>query len=357
MTGDEIRPSDTDRVRLQTIPSVLTVYAFSDPHGQLSMLKESLRTAGILDGAGHWAAPPKTALVGLGDYIDRGEDPAGVVGLLRRLAEEATSVGDGSRVVMTLGNHEQMLLCGLRGDRGNWRNWIANGGRATLASFDVPESLTMVEGAAALEAKAPWLRAWLEGLPDAARWRDVLFVHAGLVPDVAIEGWEHVEWRHLWVRNEWDATRGYGLDDCATPPIARRASIVSCLGTPPISKGDSSTVAQPWVSTPRPCSAAGRRSSGSRRAARSPRRRIGDRIVTTEGWQLMTGGLDACELGQRVRHRSHGEGTVLTVKPGGKALGCWSASMSAARSGSSSASGSSSSQATSARRGVLHDPV
>jgi hypothetical protein len=39
-----------------------------------------------------------------------------------------------------------------------------------------------VAALAALEERAPWLRSWLERLPDAARWRDVLFVHGGLVP-------------------------------------------------------------------------------------------------------------------------------------------------------------------------------
>ena len=91
-----------------------TVWAFSDIHGVRSGLLAALVEAGIADIDGAWIAPPGTALVGLGDYIDRGTDSAGLVALLASLQREASAAG--SRVVLVRGNHEQMLIDVLLGD-------------------------------------------------------------------------------------------------------------------------------------------------------------------------------------------------------------------------------------------------
>ncbi len=65
------------------------MWAFSDTHGVTSGLVAALQAAGILDEALHWVAPPRTALVGCGDYVDRGVDVRGLVALLRRLQADA----------------------------------------------------------------------------------------------------------------------------------------------------------------------------------------------------------------------------------------------------------------------------
>jgi hypothetical protein len=71
--------------RIARIPDDWTVWAFSDAHGVTSGLIAALQRAGILDVALHWVAPPRTALVGCGDYVDRGRDVDGLLELLRRL--------------------------------------------------------------------------------------------------------------------------------------------------------------------------------------------------------------------------------------------------------------------------------
>ena len=65
--------------RIPRVPDDWTVWAFSDTHGVTSGLLAALRAAGIVDEALHWAAPPRTALVGCGDYLDRGVDVRGLV--------------------------------------------------------------------------------------------------------------------------------------------------------------------------------------------------------------------------------------------------------------------------------------
>ena len=73
----------------------------------MSGLTVALREAGIVDQDLHWSAPAGTALVGCGDYLDRGADSRGVVALLRRLQGEAAAAG--GVAVLARGNHEHLL--------------------------------------------------------------------------------------------------------------------------------------------------------------------------------------------------------------------------------------------------------
>ena len=94
--------------RLPHVPDDWTVWAFSDAHGVTSALIAALQAAGIVDEALHWVAPPRTALVGCGDYLDRGVDVRGLVRLLRRLQADAAAAG--GAVLLARGNHEAMPL-------------------------------------------------------------------------------------------------------------------------------------------------------------------------------------------------------------------------------------------------------
>ncbi len=89
------------------VPDDWTVWAFSDPHGVATGLEAALVRAGLLDEDLRWVAPPRTALVGRGDYLDRGLDSPRVVALLRRLELEAAAAG--SRALFSRGNHEHLL--------------------------------------------------------------------------------------------------------------------------------------------------------------------------------------------------------------------------------------------------------
>ena len=208
--------------RLPRVPDDWTVWAFSDTHGVTSGLLAALRAAGILDEALHWIAPPRTALVGCGDYLDRGVDVRGLVTLLRRLQAEAD--GAGGTVLLARGNHEAMPLM-IRDGAHEWlETWLEYGGDATMVSFgcrteDAHDARRMV---AHLESGAPGLFDWLAGLPQAVRWRDVLFVHGGLPPDHHPDDLGTTTDEHLWIRSgffdsPWesagfDAYRAAGID-------------------------------------------------------------------------------------------------------------------------------------------------
>jgi hypothetical protein len=189
------------------IPDDWTVWAFSDAHGVTSALVEALQRARILDEALHWIAPPRTALVGCGDYLDRGGDVPGLLELLRRL--QAAAAAGGGRVHLARGNHEAMPLM-IRAGGEEWlETWLEYGGRATLRGFGcLVDGTSPVGGVGpatglvgSLARRAPWLFGWLDSLPHAARWRDVLFVHGGLPPDRTLDDLGTRTEDHLWVRS------------------------------------------------------------------------------------------------------------------------------------------------------------
>lgn len=196
--------------RLPRVPDDWTVWAFSDSHGVTSAFVAALQEAGLIDEARRWIAPPRTALVGCGDYIDRGGDIRGMVELLQRLQLEAAEAG--GAVFLARGNHEIMPLMVRRGEHEWLDTWLEYGGDATVAAYGCgsgdttgPERMVV-----ALESCAPGLFDWLESLPQAVRWRDVLFVHGGLAPDHNPDDLGVTTEEHLWVRSgffdaAWDA--------------------------------------------------------------------------------------------------------------------------------------------------------
>jgi hypothetical protein len=187
--------------RLPVVPDDWAVWAFSDPHGVTSALIAALQAARLVDEALHWVAPPRTALVGCGDYLDRGGDVPGLVRLLRRLPDEAAAAG--GAVLLARGNHEAMPLM-IRAGAHEWLpTWLEYGGDATLAAFTgraVPavEPEALVED---LDVAEPGLFGWLTRLAQAVRWRDVLFVHGGLPPDRSTADLGVTTDEHLWIRS------------------------------------------------------------------------------------------------------------------------------------------------------------
>lgn len=200
---------DTGPMPDQSIPHVpddWTVWAFSDSHGVTSGLLRALHQADLVDASGQWSAPPQTAVVGCGDYIDGGADSAGMVALLQRLQDEAAA--SGSAVYPARGNHEAMVLSIRAGRHEFMKPWLKYGGGAALRSLGCPP-LTIAEApglAAAIDATGGGLFAWLEDLPQAVRWRDVCFVHGGLPPGLSLEDFGLNTEEHLWVREEFFET-------------------------------------------------------------------------------------------------------------------------------------------------------
>lgn len=105
------------------------IVAISDVHGDFDAMAATIRTAGLLDDAGHWAGG-SSHLVITGDLLDRGADSRKVMDLVMALEPEAAAAG--GAVHQLLGNHEVMNLAGdLR--------YVAAGEYAAFADDEDPE--------------------------------------------------------------------------------------------------------------------------------------------------------------------------------------------------------------------------
>jgi hypothetical protein len=183
------------------IPEDWAVWAVTDIHGASGPFRAALVEAGLTNADGHWQGGPGVALLSIGDAIDRGPDSAGVVRHLRELAGEMAFAG--SRLVLVRGNHEQMLADILRGCDEWFESWRVNGGEALARSFGLPPvGRDFRAFLKTLNDVAPDLLPWLlESLPY-ARWRDVLFVHAGL-PRQGTLGTLLISDGQLWDPESW----------------------------------------------------------------------------------------------------------------------------------------------------------
>ena len=209
-TGPSGDTRDMLHARLPHLPDDWAVWAFSDAHGVTSGLVAALQEAELVDQETRWIAPPRTALVGCGDYLDRGGDIDGLVELLQRLGREAAVAG--SAVVLARGNHEVMPLMARAGAHEWLETWLEYGGRETVGAYHcgVPDPKRADELLQAMETCAPGLFEWMESLAHAVRWRDVLFVHGGLAPGHALGDLGVTTDEHLWVRSgffdtPWDS--------------------------------------------------------------------------------------------------------------------------------------------------------
>ena len=163
------------------------VYAIGDVHGLAGRLAE-LHAVIAADLAQHPIASP--VLLHIGDYIDRGPDSAGVV---RRLA--AGPPVPGMTCINLRGNHEQMMLDALTGDRDAIADWRANHAADTLRSWGIKPKVRPQEWASALP---PEDLAFLRALKLNWRLDNYFFVHAGVRPGLPLPSQTGEDM--LWIR-------------------------------------------------------------------------------------------------------------------------------------------------------------
>lgn len=179
-------------------PPGTRVYAVGDIHGRADLLREINL---LIHEDAYRRQAPRNVIVYLGDYIDRGDAPRGVIELL------LNDPLPGFQCVHLRGNHED-ILCRFLKDVSVGPNWFAFGGLETLEAYGVapPEPVT---GVAELQRAQRDLiaqlpadhRNFLRRLPVSHTEGDYFFVHAGIRPGVALKRQSRDDL--LWIRDEF----------------------------------------------------------------------------------------------------------------------------------------------------------
>lgn len=205
----------------------MRIYAVGDVHGRSALLADML--AAIVQDADK-ARSDAVVEVFLGDYIDRGINSREVVDLLIAPPPE------GHERICLLGNHEAAMLRFLA-EPASLRNWASFGGYATLVSYGIAIPMSMSPQIACdlrerLQQNLPAAHVeFLGNLQLTCRLGDYLFVHAGILPGLALEQQkpEHL----LWIREPFLSHTGFfdsyvvhGHSPVSAPEIrANRANI------------------------------------------------------------------------------------------------------------------------------------
>lgn len=175
------------------------IYAIGDVHGCVDLLEALLEE--IRADLRGWRG--ETLLLFLGDYVDRGDNPAAIVErLLGGIGRQ--DLGCDCRLVCLKGNHEDLFLRAFEGSR-SLAVWLANGGAETCRSYGIDVDLMMTHGKLyaclprALRELVPKAhRSFLARLPLFYIAGDYYFCHAGVRPGVALD--YQAEEDLLWIR-------------------------------------------------------------------------------------------------------------------------------------------------------------
>jgi len=170
-------------------------YAIGDIHGRLDLLDQLLERV-ERDNAERGRA--ETHLVFLGDLIDRGPSSCQVVERLRTYQPRKMST------VFLIGNHEEVLLRLLGGEKGLLSSWLLFGGAECLRSYGIdPDKVDPADETTALRQVARAIPSkhadFLKSFADTFRFGDYLFVHAGIRPGVELDAQDSTDLR--WIRH------------------------------------------------------------------------------------------------------------------------------------------------------------
>jgi serine/threonine protein phosphatase 1 len=173
-------------------PRGYRAYAVGDVHGRLDLLDDML---GRIEVDLKEQEPRRALLLFLGDLIDRGPASCQAIERLRTYEHR------GLKTVFLMGNHEEVLLRILAGERGILDSWLRFGGAECLASYGVDlaglRSLQEREALGVVRNAIPEThRKFIGGFADTLRFGDYLFVHAGIRPsvDISMQSQSDLRW-------------------------------------------------------------------------------------------------------------------------------------------------------------------
>lgn len=210
-----------DRSRPPRIPRGHRAYAVGDVHGRLDLLNKLL--AKIEQDAGKRPAR-RTSLIFVGDLIDRGPDSRGVVERLRTYRHERI------RTYFLAGNHEEVLLRLLAGEKGILTSWLQFGGAECLKSYGCePSELAGRSEQGGLQRIRDAIpqdhSTFIGAFADTLAFGDYLFVHAGIRPgvDLSLQSQSDLRWiRSPFLEDETDHGMVVVHGHTITPEVTER---------------------------------------------------------------------------------------------------------------------------------------
>jgi len=187
------------------------IVALGEVQGAANTVAALLQGLGLIDDGGHWTGGD-TVLIQTGDLIDGGENSRAAMDLFMRLQEEAATAG--GEVIVLMGNHEAMNILGelrdvnymayatFAGPDAESRQkayyddvvaWRTDRALATGTQFEPDGDFSAdwfalhppgwVEYVEAMGPEGVYGR-WLRSLPVAVEIDGVLFIHAGISPEM-----------------------------------------------------------------------------------------------------------------------------------------------------------------------------
>lgn len=156
-------------------------FAIGDIHGCLDKLEDLL---------GKIAPEPDDTLIFLGDYIDRGENPKGVIDAL-------ISLSSSCRCIFLRGNHEDMLIEYMTFGR-NRSMFFSNGAEATIISYTGTKNAS---GDMLAKSIPRSHREFLTSLKWLHEDEGYIYVHAGIRAGIELPLQDAMDL--IWIRREF----------------------------------------------------------------------------------------------------------------------------------------------------------
>lgn len=168
-------------------------YVIGDIHGRLDLFEELI---GAIEQDDLDRSTAVTTVILLGDLVDRGPHSAGVIERARRWQAHR-------EVRILAGNHEEMFLDSFA-DLNMLRHFLKHGGRETVLSYGIDQKLF---NSAAIEEVQAMMhhyipeteRRFIKSFEEYVELGDYVFVHAGIVPEVALKDQNRQDL--LWIRD------------------------------------------------------------------------------------------------------------------------------------------------------------
>ena len=139
----------------------------SDIHGELEKFDQLLEKAEFDSN--------EDQLILLGDYVDRGSDPCGVLKRVIELSEQGA--------IVLRGNHDDMMIAAVDNKPDAWARWEKNGAIHTLRSYDPSIEKMKIPNSDTFKQHVSFIKM----LDYYYETDNYIFVHAGVDPDKPIE--------------------------------------------------------------------------------------------------------------------------------------------------------------------------